>query len=477
MSWIDPALPSLSAAVVIAANLVATAHVVIRKRDARAAIAWVGFLWLVPAFGAILYLLFGVNRIRRRAIAIHRERRRFASTSSCVIAGGALDGDSSSLEPLARAAGRVSGRPLVSGNAATPLLDGEEAYPAMLAEIDAATRSVCLCSFIFDNDVVGQRFVGALARAVRRGVAVRVLVDAVGAKYSFPPIHRVLERAGVPVARFLPTLAPAAVPFLNLRNHRKVLVVDGRIGFCGGMNIRAGHEVTQGHADPVRDTHFRFEGPIVAQLQDAFGEDWAFTTGEILEGERFYPALQPTGAVAARVVTDGPDEDFEALQAIILASLAGARRSVRVVTPYFLPDRSLVSALSTAALRGVEVDILLPSRGNIRLVEWACAAQLWQVLLPGCCVFASPPPFDHSKLMVVDRSWALVGSTNWDPRSLRLNFELNVECYSTTFAGTIDNLIVGRIQASRPITLAEVNGRPLPVKLRDGLARLLSPYL
>jgi cardiolipin synthase A/B len=473
---LHPLLPALSAAAVVLANLVATFHAVLRKRDARAAIAWVGLLWLVPVLGVLLYFLFGINRIRRKAMAVHRDRRRFASDSVHEVNRDhpAVEGP---LQALARAVGQVSGRPLVSGNAVTPLLDGETAYPAMLAAIDAAATSVCLCSFIFDNDVVGRRFLEALARAVRRGVTVRVLVDAVGAKYSFPPIHRALRRAGVPVARFLPTLAPAALPFANLRNHRKVMVVDGQVGFCGGMNIRAGHEANGGHRHPVRDVHFRFTGPIVAQLQDAFGEDWAFTTNEELADERFYPALAPVGPVAARVVTDGPDDDFETLHSVILAALAGAQRSVRIVTPYFLPNQSLISALATAALRGVEVEILLPSRGNIRLIDWACAGQLWQVLHPGCRVFASPPPFDHGKLMVVDRVWALVGSTNWDPRSLRLNFELNVECYCHTLASALDELIVQRIQGSRPITRAELDGRRLPAKLRDGLARLLSPYL
>jgi cardiolipin synthase len=430
----------------------------------------------------VLYVLLGVNRIRRRAIAVHRDRRRFVHSDGHDVAPdrlAAAGGVLSDLAPLARVGARVSGRPLRQGNRIEPLVDGDAAYPAMLAAIEAATASVTLCSYIFDNDRAGRRFVDALGAAVRRGVAVRVLVDGVGAKYSFPPIDRELRRAGVSVARFLPTLTPAAVPFVNLRNHRKVLVIDGRLGFCGGMNIRAGHELRVPSAHPVRDVHFRIEGPIVSQLQDAFAEDWAFTTGEALEGDRFYPALSPAseGGALARVITDGPDDDFDALRAVILAALSSARQAVRVATPYFLPDAAMVAALATTAMRGVEVDLLLPARGNIRLVDWACAAQLWQVLLPGCRVHLSPPPFDHSKLMVVDRAWTLLGSTNWDPRSLRLNFELNVEVYDPALGAAVDDLVLDRIRAARPLTLAEVDGRPLPAKLRDGLARLLSPYL
>lgn len=480
MAALTALLHPLLVAAVLAADVLATAHIVLHKRDTRAAIAWVGLVWLAPGVGSILYLLLGINRIRRKAIKVHRDRRRFTSGDTHACNPAHLHQHAAELAPLAplsRAVERVSGRPLLAGNRITPLVEGDAAYPAMLAAIDAAERSIALCSFIFDDDPVGRRFVDALARAQARGVQVRVLIDAVGAKYSLPPVHLALRRAGLRVARFLPTLAPAALPFVNLRNHRKNLVVDGRVGFCGGMNIRAGHLLGGNPAHPARDVHFRFDGPVVAQLQDVFVEDWAFTTGEVLEGDAWYPSLSPAGPVLARAITDGPDDDFETLHTILLAALAGAQRSVRVVTPYFLPDRALGAALGTAALRGVAVDILLPARGNIRLVDWACAAQLWQVLVPGCRVFASPPPFDHSKLMVVDRAWSLVGSTNWDPRSLRLNFELNVECLDPALAATLDDLIAARIAQSRPVTQADLDARALPIRLRDGLARLLSPYL
>jgi cardiolipin synthase len=177
------------------------------------------------------------------------------------------------------------------------------------------------------------------------------------------------------------------------------------------------------------------------------------------------------------VITDGPDLDFDALRTVILGALASARESVRIMTPYFLPDAGMLGALRVAALRGVQVDVLLPRRSNIRLVQWACMAQLAQVLERGCRVFLSEPPFDHGKLMVVDDCWSLVGSSNWDPRSLRLNFELNVECYDPELATALGRLVDSRIGASKQLTQEEVEARPLPIQLRDGLARLLSPYL
>lgn len=464
----------------LVASLVASAHVVLRKRDPRAAIGWVGLIWLAPGLGALLYAVFGVNRIRRRAIALRHERLAVVVTSELparTLHPEAAAAGHPGLVALARLGGRVSGRPLLGGNRVAPLRNGDEAYPAMLAAIEDARASVALSSFIFAPDTIGRQFADALARAVRRGVAVRVLVDAAGVRYAWPPVHRVLRRAGVPVSRFLPVTSGAGLAFFNLRNHRKLLVADGRVAFCGGMNIRDRHLVGAGSPVATRDVQFRLEGPVVAQLLEAFAEDWGFVSGEALDGPAWQPAAAAAGSTAARALTDGPDDDFEVIRQVLLGALAAARESVAVVTPYFLPDPSMIAALAVTALRGVRVDIILPARGNIPLVRWATPALLWQVLQPGCRVYLSPSPFDHAKLMVVDGAWTLFGSTNWDPRSLRLNFELDVECYDPAVAAEVAALVAERRRESREITLAEVDGRPLPVRLRDGVARLFSPYL
>jgi cardiolipin synthase A/B len=262
-----------------------------------------------------------------------------------------------------------------------------------------------------------------------------------------------------------------------MRSHRKILVVDGRIGFTGGINLHADNCLERHPRQPVRDLHFRLTGPVVAQLQSVFADDWAFSTGELLQGEPWFPAIEPEGPVLARGIADGPDDDFETLRLTLLGALACARSSVLVVTPYFLPDASLIAALNVAALRGVQVDIVLPTANDLILVKWASTALLWQVLERGCRVWLSPPPFDHTKLMLVDGVWTLLGSANWDPRSLRLNFEFNVECYDRELAALLTALVRAKIQQSRPLTAADVDGRSLPIKLRDGVARLFSPYL
>jgi cardiolipin synthase A/B len=452
--------------------VIASAHALLWKRDTRGALLWVGVIWLSPLVGAVLYFILGVNRIRRRAAHIRAGMKRFnASTGS---AAATLDPP---LAALARTVDAVTARPLLPGNRVLPLLNGDQTFPAMLEAIRGAQSSVTFATYIFDQGSAGEMFANALAAAVARGVAVRVLIDDTGARYSWPTMVKELRRRGVPVARFLPSLVPSRLMAFNLRNHRKILVVDGRLGFTGGINIRDGHLLSRHPARPVQDLHFQIEGPVVAQLQEVFAEDWLFTTGETLDGERWFPKLDPAGPVRCRGIADGPDEDFDALRLTLLGALAGARHEVTVMTPYFLPDPSLISALNLAAMRGVRVDIVLPSVNNLPFVQWAANAQLWQVLERGCRVWFTPPPFDHTKLMLVDGQWALIGSANWDPRSLRLNFELNVECYDAELVAALAKLVQTRLQGAGEMTLERINARPLSVKLRDGVARLFTPFL
>jgi cardiolipin synthase len=262
-----------------------------------------------------------------------------------------------------------------------------------------------------------------------------------------------------------------------LRNHRKILVVDGRLGFTGGTNIREGHQLGLRPKSPVQCIHFLVEGPVVAQMQEVFAIDWAFATDESLGGDLWFPELRRAGPVWSRGVPGGPDEDFEKLTDTLIAALSVARESVRILTPYFLPDVGLIRALAVTAMRGVDLRIYLPSTNNIALVEWASAVTWEQLLEKGCRIFLTPPPFDHSKLMVVDGNWSLIGSTNWDPRSLRLNFEFNLECYDSAFAQSLLEIISRKAAVAREVRLQEVQNRGLALRLRDGVARLGTPYL
>ncbi|MBR9982741.1 MAG: PLDc N-terminal domain-containing protein [Desulfatitalea sp.] len=460
-------------------SILAAGHAVLYKRDTRAAIAWVGFIWFVPIFGSLLYLWLGINRVNRQArslrdvrhlLPVHTTDARVAPDDKAIHKLGPH------LTHLARLVGKVTRYPLLGGNAVAPL-PPDQAYPRMLRAIENAQKSITLATYIFDNDRAGRRFTEALAAAVARKVQVRVMVDDAGSKYTWPPILYRLRRAGIPYAPFLPKLTPWAFAYANLRNHRKIMVVDGALAFTGGMNIRDGHWPAMTPKNPIEDLHFQITGPVVTQMQHAFAEDWLFCKAERLEGELWFPDLQPVGEVIARGIPDGPDADFENLCTTLLGALSCADSSVRVVTPYFLPNAGLITALNLAAMRGVEVDIFLPQKNNLRLVQWSSAAIVWQVLEQGCRIWLTPPPFDHTKLMLVDDAWTLLGSSNWDPRSLRLNFEFNIECYDPALAAELKTVVEKKRAASKPLTLADVDGRSMAVKLRDGCARLASPYL
>ncbi len=446
-----------------------TIHALMTKRDVPAAIGWIGLAWLAPVLGPILYVGFGVNRVKRRA-------RRLKGLVRSRDSGSGDDLSPHDPFDLLRAAvGRITGREPAPGKVAAILDCGDQAYPQMLAAIDSAKIHVRLCSYIFRADEVGLKFIGALAQAHRRGVKIRVLIDGFGGGFLLSPAFHRLRSQGIPVSRFLHSTLPWKMPFLDLRLHKKCLVVDGESAFVGGLNIGDENMIARRPASPVRDTHFSLEGPIIRQIEQEFDDDWLFATGEQPipadpAGQAVPPRHCPTRAIVA-----GPDQEDDQLVLIFLSAINLARRSIRIATPYFLPPEQLITALQLAALRGVEVDILLPGRNNHRLVAWAAQTHIRPLLEAGCRVWRSPPPFDHSKLMTIDGEWSLIGSPNMDMRSLRLNFELAVEIYDAELAGRLAEIIDAR--RGQPVTLEEIDKRRFVIKLRDAAARLAMPYI
>lgn len=464
------------------ASAAAAIHAAMTKHDVRAAIGWVAVVLFSPLLGAGFYLVAGINRIRKQRVS---QQRSHTTIPQEVIHRLLVDDVASVSGPqfsaLKTLGDRVSDFKLLGSNSIRLLDGGDETYPAMLEAIKGAQRSIALQSYIFDHDEVGVELAQALIDAQARGVAVRVLIDAVGAKYSRPPIVHMLEKGGVQTARFMRPVIGVRLVYANLRSHRKLLVIDSTHGFTGGMNIRAGFVTAIAKESVTRDTHFQVGGPVVYQLMINFAHDWQFTTQEKLSGPEWFstsPAdFIEKGGVPLRCVPSGPDSTLESTHDMLLGALSVAQRHVRIQSPYFLPDVSLVAALATAARRGVLVDIVIPGANNLKLVNAAMMAQIDQLILTGCRVWRSSGTFDHSKLFTVDGGWSYVGSSNLDPRSLRLNFELDLEVYDRALAQQLDARIDATISSAERITIRSLMRRPFLLRLRDKIVWLASPYL
>jgi len=367
-------------------------------------------------------------------------------------------------------------RPLICGNRIELLHNGEQAYPVMLEQIEKAEKYVYLTTYIFETDATGCAMIEALDRAGKRGVKVRVILDGFGELYSFPFAGMLLKKKKISFARFIPPrLFPPAFR-VNLRNHRKLLVADGLVAFIGGMNIGDSH-LAQNHANPKRvtDMHFRLAGPIVNQIEQVFLEDWRFCTKEHLKPEPI--ASFRAGNTICRAIVSGPNVQIDRLTMLLVCAVSSARKTVSIMTPYFLPPKELVAALQAAALRGVSVQVILPEKNNLPFVHWAAMNMLRDLLEFGVRVWLQPPPFVHTKFFIMDRHYAHIGSANLDTRSLRLNFELTLEIYSRKVSEELYAHFEAQRKKSLEIRMEDLDTRSLPARVRDAFFWLFTPYL
>ena len=465
----------------LTAGLAAAGHAVMTKRDVRAAASWTAIVLLSPLVGAFLYVLFGINRIRLKKVL----RRRRAASARIVPSDGPSKLVTNTVSPvperflpMKRLGDAIADFPLLTGNCVTPFESGDDCYHSMLEAINQAKTWILLETYIFDNDSVGRRFVERIAAASERGVAVRVLIDAIGSRYSRPSICTRLSAARVPYALYMGSVIGPRLPYANLRTHRKMLIVDGAVCFMGGMNIRAEFSAAEMGEQVNYDTHFRIKGPVVEDFAYVFAEDWLFASGELLPEEAAAPICRmvPGGKGRSRSAIRSRPPDRMHSRHDNGRSL-DRRKRVVITTPYFLPDRPLIGALAVAARRGVLIDILLPSKSNLPIVDFAVTAHLEEIVEIGCRVWHSAAPFDHSKMMAVDGEWAYVGSSNFDPRSFRLNFEIDLEIYDSNLAAWIESHIDAHIAVATPVTAADLADQKFWRRLRDRTCWLASPYL
>lgn len=444
-------------------------HALLNKTDSRAAFGWIVVSLFIPLFGPIIYFLFGVNRVHERAKKLDHFSPKLDSNEK-----NFQSEIPTSLRNMQHISYQLTKLPLVGGNSIKALYSGEQAYPAMLESISTAKKSIYLSTYIFNYDSLGSQFVDALIKANDRGVDVYVLIDGIGEHYSKVKTRNILTKNRIKVDRFLPLKLLPFNMYINLRNHRKLLVIDDEECFVGGMNIS--NEYLNDDMSSLNDIHFKIKGDISHQLKGLFESDWSFTKGyaDDFKIDQHESSDEPTWC---RTIIDGPGKYLGHLSIVLFSAINAATHNIVIMTPYFLPDKVIIRALQVAALRGVNVSVVLPLDNNLKFVHWASRHMLSQLITSGVKIFYQPPPFDHSKIFVVDKFYCLIGSANIDPRSLRLNYEVGVEIYDALLATELTQYANNAIQHSDLVTQSELNRRPMLVKIRDGIAWLFSPYL
>jgi len=458
---------------IIATSIAAALHALLNNRDSKAAFAWVSFCLILPLAGPVIYLVFGINRLQQSAL------KAYFATLEAEKSPSIKEPDGADLRPLSLVGEKVTGKGLRACTSVAMLENGEALYPDMLQKIRNAKTKVFLSSYIFDNDSIGDEFVQELCKAKDRNVDVRVIIDGLGEYMSFPRMGRKLRNCGLNFARFNPiSLLPPSI-HINMRNHRKILIVDSAVAYTGGQNIGERHMAAKtGNKHRVSDLHFRFTGKIVDELERAFLRDWYSCRNrrEIISFNPANPNLQ-SADTWGRLVLDGPNEHLDRLNDLLVGIISAAKNRVWIMTPYFLPGQDIVAAILGARLRGIDVKILLPARNNIFLVHWAHQKILPYFLEKDIAVYFQPPPFIHTKALIIDENYSLIGSANMDARSLRLNFELGLEVFDKPLNQQLEAYFQEKITVAQQLNIDELKIVRLPQRIRNALAWLFSPYL
>ena len=471
-------------------------HCLKHRREPTSALLWLSLAWFIPVIGSLFYVMFGIYRVPEKGRHKYRAdqslaaERRTREEPSLSMAYWCAVHESTACEPPTEEGcrfnraldGILEEYPLLAGNVVRPLVNGEDAYPPMLAAIRAATDHIHIQTFILGNDLVGHQFMDALAERARAGIKVRLLFDRFGSTHAVWGrfFRRYRDVPNLTIAGWRQVNILKSEFQLNLRNHRKLLIVDGVRAFTGGLNLHAGHVAGADGSEPIRDYHFAVAGPVVQELQFSFLRDWAYMTGEAPDSllqAAYFPPQPVAGGMPVRVINSGPSVEQEAINEVFFQAIISARRQLWIVTPYFVPGPDLMQALRAAARRGVDVRLVVPQKSNHVYAGLAGQALYDDLLACGVRIFEREPPFMHAKAMIMDDTLALVGTANLDIRSLRLNYETNLAVYDAEFVAGIRQLALAEIANSREIALDVWRARPRHRKLLENACSLFTPIL
>lgn len=441
-------------------------------------IAWIFVLILLPVVGLLLYILIGKS-FRKKMVISHRSLAKWQERIE-IIKGDPILGKSFPAEyrNFAYLALKSSNSALYVGNSIRLFTNGQSFFDAMFADVQKAASYIHVEFYIFNSDEIGSRFISILKRKAREGVKVRVIIDDVGSWLMRKSCVRDMRAAGIEIFCFLKVGLPAINSKVNYRNHRKIVVVDGTVGYTGGMNV-ADRYVKGSKWGQWRDTHLRLEGEAVHGLQRVFLADWYFVSRTLLKADEFYypEMVTPVGNSLIQVVSSAPDSQWESIMQTFFMAIAQAKRYIYLQTPYFLPNVTIVNALQCAALAGVDVRIIIPRHSDASFALKSSMTYIGEVLNAGVKVYFYEKGFIHSKTIVIDDNLSTVGSANMDFRSFEQNFEINTWIYDPSFAATMKSIFLKDQESSTQIDYEQWKNRSRWEKFGESWARLFSPLM
>ncbi len=447
------------------------------NRNPVKSMAWMLVLVLLPVVGLVIYLVFGRSLKGMRLISRShlRELRRMNDFPEAVSREDDLSDSSRQLISLVN---KLTEPHLFKGNDITVFTTGEEKFSSLLRDIEQAREHIHLQYFIIENDTSGRRLVELLERKAREGVQVKVLYDYVGSFYIHSRVLKHMRAAGIEVHPFMELTFTQFLFRLNWRNHRKIVVIDGKVGYVGGMNIADRYVIGEKRQPAWRDTHLRIEGESVTAMQYSFAIDWNFTTRRLLDT---VPKHQQAGALSSdylvQMVNSGPTSRWNNISFVFLKAITLAKHSLYIQTPYFLPSDSLLKAMQSAALAGVDVRLMIPRHPDSVMLRLATGSYLKECLMAGIKIYFYEPTMMHAKVVIVDDEFVTTGSTNFDFRSFEHNFEFNALVYSKEFNGKMKAIFEADMEHCTRISLGKWKQRPLVQKALESIVRLISPIL
>ncbi len=457
----------------------------VERKNPAATVAWIMILFLIPIVGIVLYLMLSQNIARKKIFRLTKDEESIVTSSlekqNAEIQNGSFvftTHEAKIWRDLIRL-NQIYGRAYYTqDNQVQILTDGSQMFQQLLEDIKGAKKSINVMFFIIKNDFVGKALVEALAQKAVSGVEVRLLVDALGSRFVTRAMLREFTKAGGKHALFFPPMIKIINKRLNYRNHRKLVVIDDNIGYVGGFNIAKEYLGLKKKFGYWRDTHLRVVGGSVQDMNYRFLLDWRFASKEKMNiSDAFFEPATPAGAIGMQIVSSGPDSDKQQVKRAFMKMITSATKNIYIQTPYFVPDQSILESLKMASQSGVDVRIMIPCKPDHMFVYWATYSFIGEMLKDGVRVYIYENGFLHAKTMTVDGEVSTVGSTNFDNRSFKLNFEANAFVYDAHLTKNLEKIFKGDLKHCKQLTWEEYLSRPLWIRIKEAGSRLLADFL